>query len=247
VREQVLVKAKKLYPHTLDDVRARIHYAVKSAEAEVLARKLEPMRAGAGASDLARLDEHLVRRRTELEEAWKTVVEANEPTVLSEGEFSRIAEIGELTFVDGEGQVRPLLTAAEVESLQVTRGSLSVAEMDEIRSHVVHSYNFLSRIPWGKSYANVPLIAGAHHEKLDGTGYPGRLAGDAIPLPSKIMTIADIYDALTARDRPYKKAVPTERALTILGFEVEANHVDGELVRIFREAEVFRAVDGLAD
>jgi HD-GYP domain-containing protein (c-di-GMP phosphodiesterase class II) len=247
VREQVLVKAKKLYPHTLDDVRARIHYAVKSAEAEVLARKLELMRAGAGASDLARLDEHLVRRRTELEEAWKTVVEANEPTVLSEGEFSRIAEIGQLTFVDGDGQVRPLLTAAEVESLQVTRGSLSVAEMDEIRSHVVHSYNFLSRIPWGKSYANVPLIAGAHHEKLNGTGYPGRLAGDAIPLPSKIMTIADIYDALTARDRPYKKAVPTERALTILGFEVEANHVDGELVRIFREAEVFRAVDGLAD
>jgi HD-GYP domain-containing protein (c-di-GMP phosphodiesterase class II) len=245
VREQVLVKAKKLYPHTLEAVRSRIHYALKAAEAQILGRKVELMAAGAGASDLARLDEQLALRRAELVDAWSTIAEANEPTVLSEGDFTRIAEIGRITYVDGEGAVQPLLTPPEVESLQVTRGSLSAGEMDEIRSHVVHSYNFLSRIPWGKSYANVARIAGAHHEKLNGTGYPNRLAGDAIPLPSKVMTIADIYDALTARDRPYKKAVPLERALTILGFEVEANHVDGELVRIFREAEVYRAVESV--
>ncbi|MFW6050297.1 MAG: HD-GYP domain-containing protein [Myxococcota bacterium] len=243
VREQVLVKAKKLYPHTLESVRDRIQYALKEAEADVLARKLELVREGAGESDLRALDESLARRRAELDDAWRTIVEANEPSVLSEGDFSRIADIGRMTYVDGEGRVLPLLRPEEVASLQVTRGSLSTEEMDEIRSHVVHTFSFLSRIPWGKSFTHVPRIAGAHHEKLDGSGYPNRLTADEIPLPSKIMTVADIYDALTARDRPYKKAVPVERALTILGFEVEANHVDGELVRLFREAGVFHAVE----
>jgi HD-GYP domain-containing protein (c-di-GMP phosphodiesterase class II) len=89
---------------------------------------------------------------------------------------------------------------------------------------------------------DIPLIAGAHHEKLNGRGYPHGLAAEAIPLQSKIMTIADIYDALTARDRPYKKAIPQDRALAILGFEVKDNHVDGELVRLFVEAKVFEVV-----
>ncbi|MFW6031495.1 MAG: HD domain-containing phosphohydrolase, partial [Myxococcota bacterium] len=222
VREQVLVKAKKLYPHTLEAVRARVHYALKEAEADVLGRKITLIREGAGESDLRRLDEELARRRADLQDAWRLITEANEPTVLSEGDFSRIEAIGRMTYVDGDGAVQPLLSPAEVEQLQVTRGSLSTAEMDEIRAHVVHSFNFLSRIPWGKSFTDIPRIAGAHHEKLDGSGYPNRLSGEEIPLQSKIMTVADIYDALTARDRPYKKAVPVERALTILGYEVEA-------------------------
>ena len=115
--------------------------------------------------------------------------------------------------------------------------------MDEIRSHVVHTYEFLSRIPWGKSFARVAEIAGAHHEKLDGTGYPHGRCAHEIPLQSKIMTIADIYDALTARDRPYKKAMPADRALGILDLEVKSGHVDDELVRIFREAAIFREVE----
>ncbi len=117
-------------------------------------------------------------------------------------------------------------------------------EIDEIRSHVVHTFDFLSRIPWGKSFMRIPEIAGAHHEKLNGRGYPKGLASEAIPLPSKIMTIADIFDALTARDRPYKKAMPVDRALSILGFEVKDGHIDGELVRIFAEAEVFKQTEG---
>lgn len=242
VREQVLVKAKKLYPHVLESVKARIEYATKEAEADVLARKLELIREGAGASDLKVLDEELERRRRDLQEAWATIQEANEPTVLSEGDFGRIAELGRMTFVDGAGEVRTLLSPDEVEALQVTRGSLSAAEMDEIRSHVVHSFNFLSRIPWGKSFAHVPRIAGAHHEKLNGSGYPHGLVSEQIPLQSKIMTIADIYDALTARDRPYKKAVPVERALAILGFEVKDGHLDPDLVQMFREADVHQSV-----
>ncbi|HJL15133.1 MAG TPA: HD domain-containing phosphohydrolase [Sandaracinaceae bacterium LLY-WYZ-13_1] len=243
VREQVLVKAKKLYPHQLAQVRARFDYALKALEADVLGRKVRAMNEGAGAADLATLDEELARRSAEIEGAWKVISEANEPTVLNEGDFGRIAELGQRAFVGPGGVELSFLQPEEVESLQVTRGSLNADEIEEIRSHVVHTYNFLSKIPWGKNFLHVPEIAGAHHEKLNGSGYPKGLHEDAIPLPSKIMTIADIYDALTARDRPYKKAVPVERALAILGFEVKDGNIDADLVQAFVDAEVYREVE----
>lgn len=244
VREEVLVKAKKLYPHQLDRVRLRFDYVRKALEAEGLRRKLDAKLAGAASSDLARIDEELAARAEEVEIAWRTVLEANEPTVLKEGDFTRITELGQRTYVDACGHPQPLLTIDEVLSLQVTRGSLHDREIEEIRSHVVHTFDFLSRIPWGKSFTRIPEIAGAHHERLNGRGYPKGLASEQIPLPAKIMTIADIFDALTARDRPYKKAMPVQRALAILGFEVEDGHIDGELVRIFTEAEVFKKLEG---
>ncbi|MEC7526287.1 MAG: HD domain-containing phosphohydrolase [Myxococcota bacterium] len=243
VREQVLVKAKKLYPHELSAIRTRIAYARKAAEADVLARKVSAMAEGAGHGDLAKLDEELARRTQELDDAWNVIVEANEPTVMSEGDFGRIAELGRSAWPMPDGEPSTILRPTEVESLQITRGSLNGEEIDEIRSHVVHTYDFLSRIPWGKNFLRVPEIAGAHHEKLNGSGYPKGLTDEHIPLQSKIMTIADIYDALTARDRPYKKAVPRERALAILGFEVKDGNIDGDLVQAFVDAEVFLEVE----
>jgi hypothetical protein len=201
------------------------------------------MQQGAGASDLLALDEQLAARKAELLTAWDTIQKANEPTVLKEGDFSRIAEIGAISYDDFDGRARRLLTEDEVIALQIPRGSLSPNEYDEIRSHVVHTYNFLSKIPWGKSMAQVPIIAGAHHERINGTGYPHGKSGEQIPVQSKIMTIADIYDALTARDRPYKRALPVERALEILHFEVKDGHLDPNLVEIFRVAEVFKVAD----
>jgi HD-GYP domain-containing protein (c-di-GMP phosphodiesterase class II) len=243
VREQVLVKAKKLYPHVLDAIRERVHYIEKEAEVASLKQKLELVQIGAATSELAAVDEWLREKRASLREIWRTVQDANEPTVLSEGDFSRISEIARIEFVDGQGEKRLLLTPEDTKSLSIRKGSLNDEEMSEIRSHVVHTFEFLTRIPWGKSFSRVADIAGAHHEKLNGTGYPhGKKATD-IPLQSKIMTIADIYDALTARDRPYKKAMPAERALGILDFEVKDGHVDPELMRIFRESEVYKAVE----
>ncbi len=244
VREQVLVKAKKLYPDQVSAIRARMDFALKAAEVDALQRKLALVREGADGIEIQRADEQFEHRRDELLQAWKVIEGANEPTVLAEGDFSRITEIGSMTYVGLDGQPQTLLTPAEVIALQVTRGSLTDHEINEIRSHVVHTYNFLARIPWGKSMAHVPKIAGAHHERLNGNGYPHGLRDEDIPLQSKIMTIADIYDALTARDRPYKRALPAERALQILSFEVKDGHVDGELVRIFQEAEVFRSTEG---
>lgn len=239
VREKVLVKAKKLYDERLELVRLRFDYVVRSIEAEVLARKVQALESGASAEQLAALDTELTTRRAAVDAAWASVLSANEPTVLSQGDFARIEEIARDTFSDLRGEVRSLLDDEEVTCLKVSRGSLTSQEFDEIRSHVSHTFRFLSRIPWGKALARVPIIAGAHHERLNGTGYPHRLKAEEIPVQSKMMSIADIYDALTASDRPYKKAVPVERAIDILDYSVKDGHLDPELVRIFKEARVW--------
>src|SRR5690606_21526574 len=121
------------------------------------------------------------------------------------------------------------LTPYELESLSILKGSLRDNEREEIESHVTHTYTFLSKIPWTNEFKQVPDIAYSHHEKLDGTGYPRRITSDHIPLPSKMMAISDIYDALTASDRPYKKALPAQKALDILGYEVKAKKLDPDL------------------
>jgi HD-GYP domain-containing protein (c-di-GMP phosphodiesterase class II) len=243
VREQVLVKAKKLYPHELQSIRDRVHYALKCVEADSLARKIALLQAGGGAADLHALDLDLTARKASLLAALETISQANEPTVMAEGDFTRIAEIFGMMVGDGRGEAFRLLRESELHALQTPRGSLVASEYDEIRSHVVHTYNFLSQIPWGKGMAQIPLIAGAHHERLNGTGYPRGLKADEIPLQSKIMSVADIYDALTAADRPYKRALPVDRALQILDFEVRDGHLDAELVKLFREAKIYESVE----
>ncbi len=244
VRENVLVKAKKLYPHDLDSIRQRFDFVSRTLEVDVLKRKLGAIERGAPASELAKLDEELAVRLAELDDAWRVIESANEPTVLAAGDFQRIEDLGRQSFTRLDGDVATLLTGEEVKSLSVMRGSLTPEEFDEIRSHVSHTYRFLSKIPWGKTFARVAVIAGAHHERLNGTGYPNRLRAEEIPLQSKMMTISDIFDALTASDRPYKRAVPVQKALDILGFEVKDGHIDPELVRVFLEARAWETVMG---
>ena len=243
VREQVLVKAKKLYPYDLQIIESRFNIAARTVENEMLQRKLDAIEQGAGRSDLAKIDEELDERQQKLRGALKIVRDANEPKVLSGGDFAMIETIARQTYVNPEGKEAPLLNQWEVECLSVPRGSLTPAEYDEIRSHVVHTREFLSTIPWGRKFRRVAQIAGAHHERLDGTGYPNRLHGPEIPLQSKMMTVSDIFDALTAADRPYKKAVPLSRALDILGMEVRQNHIDGELVKIFTESKAWHCLE----
>jgi HD-GYP domain-containing protein (c-di-GMP phosphodiesterase class II) len=242
VREQVLVKAKKLYPADLELIRQRFGLAQRSLEVELLQRKMDAIRQGDSKGALSALDDELAERRAKLAAAWATIVESNEPKVLTGGDFAMLEELGRETYLDETGAAQPLLTHIEIECLSVPRGSLTPAEYDEIRSHVTHTFEFLATIPWGRKFRRVAQIAGAHHERLDGTGYPNRLHGSEIPLQSKIMTVSDIFDALTAADRPYKKAVPLDRALDILGMEVKQGHIDPELVRIFTESKSW---DGL--
>jgi len=130
----------------------------------------------------------------------------------------------------------------ELVSLSVPRGSLNESDRKEIESHVTHTYKFLSTIPWTPDLRHVPDIAYAHHEKLDGTGYPNQLKSSEIPIQTKMMSIADIFDALTASDRPYKKAMPPERALNILNEEAKASHIDSDLLEVFIDSEIYKLV-----
>ena len=136
-----------------------------------------------------------------------------------------------------------IITEDEFDLLSIKRGSLSLGERKEIESHVVHTQSFLSHIPWTKVFQNLPTIAVAHHEKLDGSGYPYGMTAEQIPLLSKIMTVCDIFDALTASDRPYKPAMGLEKALDILRIESKRGYLDNDLVQIFIDAKSFKCIE----
>jgi HD-GYP domain-containing protein (c-di-GMP phosphodiesterase class II) len=128
-----------------------------------------------------------------------------------------------------------------VVALNVCQGNLTQVERQEIERHVTYTFEFLSKIPWTRALRDVPAIAWSHHEKLDGSGYPRGLSGDQIPLQARIMTICDIYDALTASDRPYKAAVSPAAALAYLQSQSNEGKVDAVLFRIFTEQKIHQA------
>ncbi len=240
VREKVLIKGKKLYVGEVLLIRQRFAYIKRSLEAEHLRAKLAQVESGRAQPELLlEMDRAHAARQAELDAMLRVVVQANEPALLEEEGLRALAELPTRHFLDADGRPQPYLSAEELEALRITRGSLSSAERRQIESHVTHTYNFLSKIPWTGEYRRIPEIAYAHHEKLDGSGYPRRLTADAIPVQSRMMTIADIYDALVAWDRPYKKAVPAERALDILGEESAAGKLDSELLALFIGAKVW--------
>jgi len=158
--------------------------------------------------------------------------------VMPEGSFDALHDINRRTFVDFEGRERPLLEDHELQFLMIRKGNLDDSERREIESHVTHTYRFLTQIPWTRTLKRVPDIAYGHHEKLTGQGYPRSLKEPEIALPTRMMTISDIYDALTASDRPYKRAVPKEKAYDILLDEAKRGELDSDLLRVFIEADV---------
>jgi len=243
VREHVLVKAKKLYDWQRSAIAMRFRFVRKSMEAEALRHKVTLLESGSASQEaLARIDAELGARMAMVDECWQLILAADEPTLMDRPALVRLMEIAQLTFADESGNDQPYLNPDEVVALQVPRGSLTADERQQIQRHVDHTIAFLRTIPWGRSLHNVPHIAGAHHELLDGSGYPLRLSGAQIPVEARMLTIADIFDALTASDRPYKSAVPAARALGILEGEVKAGKCDGDLFRLFVETEVYKRV-----
>ena len=242
VREQVLVKEKKLYPLQLETIRARFEFVMKAVENSANKRKLDYLleHARDGYEEFAvRVDRETSQEMQRLQKDFAFVAQSNEPTVLPEGEFQYLQQLAQREFEDLRGDRRLMLNAEEVRILSIRKGNLDATERGEIESHVTHTYNFLQKIPWTRDLIGVPNIAYAHHEKLNGRGYPRKLAADAIPIQSRMMTVSDIYDALTANDRPYKRAISTERAIDILKMEVNDGFLDPSIVDLFVEAKVY--------
>jgi HD-GYP domain-containing protein (c-di-GMP phosphodiesterase class II) len=240
VREKVLIKGKKLYVGEMLLIRQRFAYVKRTLEAEHYRAKLEQVLAGSATPELlAQMDRAYEERQAEIGQIVKMITQANEPTILEEGSFRALMDLPGRSFVDIDGNRQPYLTPNELSALSIRRGSLSEKERREIESHVTHTFKFLSQIPWTGEFKRVPEIAYAHHEKMDGTGYPRRLQADDIPIQSRMMTISDIFDALVAWDRPYKKSVPVAKALDILGEEAAHGKLDKVLLGVFIEAKVF--------
>jgi HD-GYP domain-containing protein (c-di-GMP phosphodiesterase class II) len=167
----------------------------------------------------------------------------NEPSVQPQDFAGQLLRITARSWDDHRGRRRTVITPEEASILAITRGSLTDAERREIQQHVVHTFQFLRQIPWTREFRRIPEIARSHHERLDGTGYPSALRGEQIPVQSRMMAIADIYDALTATDRPYKKAIRVEEALDILRDEQATGALDGALLDLFIDARIYDRTD----
>lgn len=247
VREHVLTKPKKLFPHQLNLIQQRFAYARASHERRAY-KKLIQMHEMGTYSDKELVEcrrateEAISEERKRLDRFLGLILKSNEPSVSRREVPTELSELLSYTFPTEEGKEAPILEDFEFSDLTAAQGSLSPDERLQIESHVSHTYAFLSLIPWSGSLQNVPDIAYAHHEKLDGSGYPLGLGAEEIPLQSKIMTVADIYDALTAGDRPYKRGLPEDQALDILHQEVGAGKIDRRLVKVFIEAEAYRVI-----
>src|SRR5579864_6738980 len=247
VREEVLTKAKKLYPLQFSRLLDRFDYIRRDIEARIAEQKVEHLlghfrKEREARARLNLLDGEASRLLAELDRYVEFITRANEPTILPSSDFDLLAEISQKSYRDPRGVERPYLTSEEVRYLSIPRGSLDKNERLQIESHVTHSFNFLSQIPWTPEYRGIPEIARAHHEKLNGRGYPIGMTAAEIPVQAKMMTICDIFDALSASDRPYKRAVPTDRALDILKLCVRDEEIDPELFRLFLEAQVYRLI-----
>jgi HD-GYP domain-containing protein (c-di-GMP phosphodiesterase class II) len=245
VREHVLVKPKKLYDWKLQEVRSRFRIARQQVEKKSLNDRLDfVLQHG---PETYREREPILLDETDaaladLDRALQTVIAANEPSVLEEDRLQWLIQVAERTVVMPDGQEMRLIDDDDFVNLSIRRGTLNEDERKEIESHVTHSFNFLIQIPWTKDLQGIPNIAYAHHEKLNGSGYPRNLQDAEIPIQAKMMTVSDIFDALTASDRPYKPAVPLSRALDILGFEAKDGGIDREILDLFIEKEVYRRV-----
>ena len=240
VREHILIKAKKLVPGQLEVIQARFEFVQRSVQVKYATEKLEAIRSdNANLEQLLEIDRRLEEDLRQLRLWFDAIASANEPTVLPEDKASMLEVLSRQTYVDMSGREHPMLDPQEFRFLSIRKGTLDEQERLEMESHVTHSFHFLSKIPWTPIMRGIPEIAYGHHEKLDGTGYPRGLTDPQIPIQTKMMTISDIYDALTAQDRPYKRAVPLERALDILHEEANAGKLDKELLDIFATRRIF--------
>lgn len=166
----------------------------------------------------------------------------NSASAITDDQLEEIRDLGELTYVSPEGKTLPLLTQDEIDALSIRRGTLTPKERRIMQEHVVITGRLLDKIPFPERYKKAPMWARNHHEFLNGTGYPKGLKAKDIDIGSRILTIADIFDALVSRDRPYKTSIPVGRSLLMLDEMAKEGKLDKELVQLFRESKAWEGI-----
>ena len=151
----------------------------------------------------------------------------------------RVQQIGQYRWVNEQGEESDFLSQDEIYNLNVERGTLTAEEREIINHHIDSTINMLEALPWPTHLKKVPEYAGGHHERMDGRGYPKGLKGADMTLQARIMAVADIFEALTAKDRPYKDGKKLSDALMILGRMKLDQHIDPDLFDIFIRNQVY--------
>jgi HD-GYP domain-containing protein (c-di-GMP phosphodiesterase class II) len=241
ISECVLVKASRLYPEQLAAVEDRFRLIRASRRNELLLEALTAKADGAAQEDaLAEAERQFRAFEGELSETLAFIRGLDAGGPIDGDQIELLRQIAQTTFVDPESAQVPYLTDGELESLCIRRGTLTDADRREIQAHVPHSVRVLQQIPWPDPMRRIPEIVAAHHEKLDGTGYPAGLRDAEIGVESRLLAVVDIFDAVTAADRPYRSAMPLERALDLLREESGDGKIDADLVALFIDAEIWR-------
>ncbi len=228
VPENILDKRYRLPPGRESVIESRFCLAAALKELAVHRSGAEP----------AALDE--ARRYAErLQAALSRIMAVNAGNWLSEPDRELLDEIARETYTDAAGNQAPLLLPDEFCYLGVQKGNLTAEEYGVMQGHVLHTLRIVENIPFTGHLARVPEIASSHHEMLDGSGYPRKLTAERIPLEARILAMVDIFDALTAMDRPYRKAMPPEKACGILLEEARAGRLDADIVNLFVDKRLY--------
>jgi len=239
--EHVVDKASKL--ETIFDrvhlVENRFQLIAKSTEATYLRRMLEAASENGG-ERVKDLEREMGQALAEIAEDREFIIGCNEPgEFMSDERIEKMRAIGAKIFTVDGGEARPYLTEDEMMNLAIRKGTLSDAERKIIENHATMTGKILGELPFPKKLTKVPEYAAGHHEKLDGSGYPLGLKKEDLSLAARIMAVADIFEALTAKDRPYKKPMQLSQAVKILGFMRKDNHIDPDIYDLFLNSGIF--------
>ena len=240
--EYVVDKATKLQTiiDRIDIIEERFEVIVQFIHNKFLKRKLDLISSGRGTNEkLKELEDQLNSELKQLQDDFEFIRLCNTGgEYMSDEHIDRLKSIARCKYMTTKGE-KSYLTENELENLCIRKGTLTEEERKIIENHAEMTWKILKRLPFPKHLAKVPEFAGSHHEKMDSTGYPYGLSGDKLPLQSRILALADVYEALTAVDRPYRGPMKISHALKILEAMKNDKHIDPELLNLFIESGVY--------
>jgi HD-GYP domain-containing protein (c-di-GMP phosphodiesterase class II) len=224
-------------------VRERFLKIMNALKVEKLEQRIFMQAQGASKEEIETHEKDMDGKINGLKEDLEFVTRCNSPgELMDEEKTARIRRIASNTYME-DGQALPYLTDDEIKNLCIRKGSITEEEYAIMQNHASVTIRMLEHIPFVESLKNVPLYAGSHHERICGSGYPKGLKGDQIPIQARILALVDIFEALTAKDRPYKKPLSLEIALKILKEEVEAKHLDLNLFDLFLKTKFYERME----
>jgi HD-GYP domain-containing protein (c-di-GMP phosphodiesterase class II) len=239
----VVDKATKLESivDRIELVKARFDIVRQHRENQALRQKVEVLSGDRpDPAVLRQIDDELQEELGRLDGDLEFLVGINKGgEFMADEKIERLEAIARQTYETGDGP-QPYLTEDEVYNLSIKKGTLNAEDRQKVEEHALVSIEMLRELPFPKKLARVPEFAGGHHEKLNGTGYPFGLGADQLSLQARVMAVADIFEALTARDRPYKPPMPLSKAVQILGFFVKDGELDSDIVDLFIKEGVYR-------